>query len=322
MLTKRTYQILLLAILFTLNFISCSGKVQTGIKEKSNDSGNYFIIWAHSDIQPRNLKERIYYETAIDDINSNFSRIDMALVAGDIVHWEKSDDDYKWYMDTKKKTSIKYWYEIAGNHDHKNSINYMRYIQMPLHYSVFIGNMLIICLSDETSSPETNISDKAFNFWKELVINNQDKIIITMTHGYLKQSGLFGSTILPGRNIKNSERFSDVLKDYKVDLWICGHTHLSHSFNGSVNIVKNLNNTLFINVSAIRGSRFTSAESYILYFKKESDQLIAKSRDHEEKKFNMDDITIKLSHKFQWDNSPPVLHKMDHEIPVAIWRFK
>ncbi len=149
---------------------------------------------------------------------------------------------------------------------------------MPLHYSVIVGNMLIICLSDETSSPETNISDEAFNFWKELVINNQDKIIITMTHGYLKQSGLFGSSFLPSRNINNSERFSDVLKNYKVDIWICGHTHLSHSFNGSVKIADDLNNTLFINVSAIRGSRYTSAESYLFFFKKDSDEVIVKSR--------------------------------------------
>jgi predicted phosphodiesterase len=315
--TIKTRQIFFLTIILALNLISCSGKIQTGVKEKSYDTNEYFIIWAHSDIQPRDLKERIHYETAVDDLNNSFSKIDIALVAGDIVHWPESDDDYKWYLETKKKSSVKFWYEIAGNHDQKNEANYQHYIQLPLHYSVVIGNMLIICLSDETSSPETNISDEAFNFWKELVVKNQDKIIITMTHGYLKQSGLFGSSILPGRNINNSERFAEVLKQYKVDLWICGHTHLSHSFNNSVKIMEELNNICFINVSAIRGTRFTTIESYLLFFKKDSDELIAKSRDHEERKFNMEDIKLKLSHKFQWDNTPPVMHKMNNEKSVA-----
>jgi predicted phosphodiesterase len=183
---------------------------------------------------------------------------------------------------------------------------------MPLHYSVAIGNIIIIALSDETSSPETNISDDAFNFWKELVVNNQDKIIITMTHGYLKQSGLFASFI-DSRNIKDSERFSKVLQNYKVDLWICGHTHLPHSLTGSVKIADDLKGTLFVNVSAIRGSKFTSPESYLFFLKKDSDELIIKSRDHDQKKFNMDDIILKLSHRFRWDNSPPLMHKMEQE---------
>ncbi|MBN2402640.1 MAG: metallophosphoesterase [Spirochaetes bacterium] len=308
------FRISLLTLLLALNVISCSGRIKPEpAKEPLYKHDDYLIIWAHSDIQPRNEQERKYYETAIADINKNFSKVDIALVAGDIVHWSKSDKDFEWYLNTKKKTSIKHWFEIAGNHDHKNKNNYERYIQMPLHYSVAIGNIIIICLSDETRSAETNISDKAFNFWKDIVINNQDKIIITMTHGYLKQSGLFGSGIMPSRNIKNSERFADVLKKYKVDLWICGHTHLSHSFNGTVKKADDLNGTLFINVSAIRKSKLTTTESYLLFIKKDTDELIAKSRDHDNKKFNLDDIKLKLSSKFQWDNSPPVMRKMNNE---------
>ncbi|MFH0976691.1 MAG: metallophosphoesterase [Spirochaetota bacterium] len=300
-------------------FLSCTSKVKHElIKERSYSPDDYLIIWAHSDIQPRNIKERIYYESAIADINSNFSKVDIALVAGDIVHWSNSDDDYKWYLESKKKTSIKYWYEIAGNHDHKSKTNnYEKYIRMPLHYSVKIGNIIIICLSDETKSAETNISDDAFNFWKDIVINNQDKIIVTMTHGYLKQSGLFGSSI-SSRNIKDSERFSEILKKYKVDLWICGHAHLPHNFSDSVKIVDGLNGTLFINISSIRGGSMASAESYLLFIKKNTNELIAKSRDHNEKKFNMDDILYKLSHKFEWDNSPPIMKFMNNSKQLTI----
>jgi hypothetical protein len=138
-----------------------------------------------------------------------------------------------------------------------------------------------------------------------------------MTHGYIKESGLFGSGLMASRNIKDSGRFADVLKKYKVDLGLCGHTHLSHSFNNSVKFAEELNNRCFINVSAIRGSRFTTVESYLLYFKNNSDELIARSRDHEEKKFNMKDVNIKLSYKFRWDGSPPVIQKMDQDKSVA-----
>ncbi len=57
-------------------------------------------------------------------------------------------------------------------------------------------------------------------------------------------------------------------------------------------------------------------------FKKDSDELTARSRNHNENKFNMDDIKIKLSHKFKWDNSPPVMQKMDYDKNLAVWRSK
>lgn len=305
--------ILLTVLLFTI--ISCANKTTSGhIKEESYNPNEYLIIWAHSDIQPRDLSERKYYESAIADINNNFPKIDIALVAGDIVHYDKSTYDFEWYIEKKKNSIVKHWYEIAGNHDQKNYKNYKKYIQLPLHYSVRIGNILILCLSDEDRYPTTKISDEAFNWWKEMVVNNQDKIIITMTHGYVKQSNLFG-TVISSRNINNSDRFADVLKNYKVDIWLCGHTHLSHSINASVKTADKLNGTLFINVSAIRGRSFLNTESFLLYFKKDSNEAIIKSRNHTEQKFNMDSILHKLNRPFIWNGTSPIIQKMDYDIP-------
>ena len=68
--------ILLTVLLFS--FISCANKTTSGhIKEESYNPIEYLIIWAHSDIQPRDLSERKYYESAIADINNNFQKIDI-----------------------------------------------------------------------------------------------------------------------------------------------------------------------------------------------------------------------------------------------------
>jgi predicted phosphodiesterase len=302
---------LLLFILIPL--MSCTTNKEAHNKPYSS-SPDELIIWAHSDIQPRKKSERKYYEIAISDITTNFPNTSIALVAGDLIHWSKSEDVFIWYNSMKAKTLIKYWYEIAGNHDQKDYENYKKHIKMPLHYSVRIGNIIILCLSDENKKAETEISDQAFEWWKNMVIDNQDKIIITMSHGFVRKSWLFGA-IVPSRNIRDSGRFEEILKKYKVDIWISGHTHLSHSLKGSLRIANKLNNTVFINVSAIRGGRFMDVESFLLFFKQNSDTVIIRSRNHEQNKFqNYYKTNFNLSHKFQWDGSPPVIEEMKYQI--------
>ena len=142
---KLSVSALLIALVLT--FACSTGTKENILNKKINNHKDYFIIWAHSDIQPRNKSERSYYETAISDINENFSEVKIALVAGDIIHWSNSPKVFEWYNWMKKKTQIKYWYEIAGNHDQKDYKNYKKYINLPLHYSVQVGNLLILCLS-------------------------------------------------------------------------------------------------------------------------------------------------------------------------------
>lgn len=315
----KIYIKFLISVLFLSLFYNTactSGKNKSVVKDELlYNNTDYFVIWTHSDIQPRIKSERKYYKTAIDDINENFPFIKIALVAGDIIHWSKSPEVFEWYNSMKKKTSIKYWYEIAGNHDQKDFNNYKKYINKPLHYSVRTGNLLILCLSDENLKAETEISDKAFKWWKDMVIGNQDKIIITMTHGSLKQSWLMG-TIIPSRNIRNSERFANVLKKYKVDVWLCGHMHLAHSLKGSMRNAPDLNNTLFINISTIRGNSFKDPESFILFLKNDSDQLQIRSRNHSKREFyGYYSKSFTLSHKFKRDNDAPVMTAMN--IPAS-----
>ena len=303
-----------IALVFISLNILCAGiKKGDTLKEsvRNISADTYFTIWALSDIQPREKSEYSYFEKSIDDINRNITYVNIAIVGGDLIHWSGSPRVYERYVETRNKSYIKYWYEIAGNHDQKDYDNYKKYIDKPLFYSVSAGNILILLLSDVNKSAETEIPDRAFGWWRDKVIENQDRIIITVTHAYLAESGLFGA-VDPTRDIRNSDRFAGVLKKYRVDIWLCGHTHLPHWVYGRVKMKKSLGGTLFINVSAIRGNFFKNPESEILIFEKGSDRVLIRSRDHEDGEFDgWLDIHFKLSHNFAWDGSAPVMKAME-----------
>lgn len=304
----------LTALIFISLNICCMGNKKVDAPRDAGgnvSTDRYFTVWALSDIQPRKEIEYSYFEKAIDDINRNVPDVNIAIVGGDLIHWSRSPRVYDWYVKTRNKSYIKYWYEIAGNHDQKDYDNYQKYIDKDLFYSVTVGNIMIILLSDTNKAADTEIPDRAFSWWREKVIANQDRIIITVTHALLAQSGLFGS-IEPTRNIRNSARFADVLKKYRVDIWICGHAHTPHWIDTRVKVKDGLGGTLFINVAAIRGNFFKNPESDILLFKNGSDRVFIRSRDHEEEEF--DDwlgIDFKLSHNFGWDGSAPVMKAME-----------
>lgn len=260
--------------------LSCNGENRI-IDSGSRD--NYCIIWSHSDIQPRDFSDRESYETAVQDIIDNIPKPDIAIVAGDIVHQKDSAEDFKWFLKTRERAEIKEWYEITGNHDMKDYKNYMKYINKPPYYSVTRGNILMLFMSDENRHPPTFISDEAFRWWKKQVIENQDKIIITITHAYLKHSGLFLADKVESRTILDSERFEDVLRKYRVDLWLSGHTHIPSVFGFNETKIKEFNNTVFINISRIRRDMGFNPESRIIFLKKNSPVMLIKTRDHDEK---------------------------------------
>ena len=289
----------------TILYASCSYEKFTLRDDDVRD--DFFIIWSHSDIQPREFSDREAYETAVLDVKHNLPDPDMAIVAGDIVHSRiNSEEDFKWYLETKKLAGVDYWFEIAGNHDMKDYENYQKYIKKPLHYSVTAGNMLMLFMSDEDRFPPQYISDETFNWWKKQVIENQDKIIVTVTHAYLKHSGLFMAGTVESRTILNSERFEDVLKKYRVDLWLAAHTHIPSFFGFNENRVKEFNNTTFINISRIRRDFNFNPESRVIILKNNSPAMIIKTRDHDSEKYiKRREIIINLPINFIFNNKKP-----------------
>jgi predicted phosphohydrolase len=304
------YSIRIFSCAIILAFSSCA-TVPLPFAEKPSERGQTVVIWAHSDIQPRDAEEKTQYECAIDDVRRNIGYIDAAIVAGDIVQAASSGDadaDFAWFNRVRAAASVGRWYEISGNHDARMQPAYDRAIKKPLHYAEKMGNLLMIFMSDENGQTSgTEISDKAFNWWRDLVECNQDKIIMTVTHTNLDHAG-FRFALLPYRNIYGSKRFEDVLKKYRVDVWLSAHTHTPSKLNMNEVLPGTYgNNTLFLNVASIRRDFFFSnVESRMLLFTKGSPTLTVKTRYHDSETYiDMREFSIRLSHPFEWDGSEP-----------------
>lgn len=266
------------------------------------------VMWVHSDIQPHTPSQYWHYETAVKDMARHLTGVTMAIVAGDIVQFSKSPQDYEWFLKTREGARVPYWFEIAGNHDAKDFPTFQKYFTRPLHYAVTVGNILIVLMSDEQNSPDTDISPLTFEWWKNLVVNNQDRILITVTHAHLKESNLAASSIYT-MIIKDGERFAEVLKKYRVDVWISGHTHMPYYVPGRTNAVPELNGTLFMDVASIKKDFFLDTiDSRILIFERGSNVMKMRVRDHEKHQFVQGlDVNHPLGRAFDWDGSPPVV---------------
>ncbi|MCP4137682.1 MAG: hypothetical protein GY754_42335 [bacterium] len=303
---KRSKKIILvtLAILMT----GCAGSIRRWYFLKDADSSpeSYYTIWALSDIH-LDAKNTENFEQAVTDAEINIRHINMAIVAGDIVDYKRSGKHFQWYVNRKKKSSIPYWYEIAGNHDYYDYLNFKKYINVPLYYAVRKGNMLILFLSDENRKTAVHISDKTFQWWKKQVIANQNSIIITVTHGPLEESGLYHADYPV---IKDSNRFAKVLEKYSVDIWINGHIHMPHRYiNYRYNTVEKYNNTLFLNVASIVRNHSTDTNSCVLFFKKNSNTVLIRSGMHDDNSYlgSVDNFHT-VRYPFIWKKNKPSGH--------------
>src|SRR3972149_4458911 len=293
--------------LFFVLIIVCACYLDRSVNSKSDENAlnnpeGTLKIWLLSDIQPKNQGHKKQFQKAINDINKNVSDIDFAIVVGDIVQ-QANEEDFDWYLSTKPSSYIKEWYEIAGNHDVKwdNGVLYKKKINEKFNYSFVKGNIIFIFMSDELTSSETDISDETFNWWKDLVINNQDKIIVTVTHAPLEGSEIPFSSFRR-RQIKDSKRFTEVLEKYRVDIWLSGHVHVPQWFPYVVGREERYNGTMFINVAGIRPEALglKQSESRIMIFVCGSSKVLLKSRNHTEREFNKELETVfRLSRQYK-----------------------
>lgn len=292
-----------------LSFVLAGILIGCGAFSRGSNRGDghdvYLRIWAHSDIQPRSPEEKFHYEKAVADMAANVPGIHMAIVAGDLVHRRDGASEYHgWLADLRTGSGIPWWFEIAGNHDQNDIEAYQKYTGKPLHYAVAVGNMLIILMSDEIRSAVTDISDGAFQWWRDLVVGNQGRILVTVTHGALHGSGLPG-TINPTMRISGSSRFIEVLRTHPVDLWMSGHTHLPSFLKGKISRPAGIR-TLFVDVSSIHKSRFSPIESYVLTIRDGSDRMNIMLRDHQAGRFICSrSAAVKVRTRLEWDGADP-----------------
>ncbi len=282
-----------------------SGKELT--QENWFDSKNTLSVWALADIQPTNRGHKQAFEIAIADVNENIPDIDLAIVAGDIVH-QTDAETFDWYVQTRDSSYIREWYEIIGNHDLKTDMGelFREKLREEVNYSVLKGNVLFIFMSDSERGKATEISDEVFNWWKDLVVNNQDKIIVVTTHAPLEDSGIPFSSFRD-RQVIDSQRFTQVLEEYRVDLWLSGHLHLPHSMMNNIVEKDKFEGTIFVHISSIRPEfmGLKESESRVLIFACRSDKVLIRARNHKDKTFvpNQERV-FALSKKYECQNEP------------------
>lgn len=297
----------LLLVFFLLT--GCSG-LRTGESPESRPTlgqGRTFVIWMLSDIQPPTQADRRFFEQAIADVNAHVAQVDMGVIAGDLMKSHSQDEDFSWFLDTRNRSKVGHWYEIAGNHDVRSEPLFHRYFPRPSYYGVDFGNILLLLLSDELPSSKTEISEEAFAWWRDMVRRNQDRIIITVSHGQLKNSGLLGSSFA-SRRIEGSKRFEKVLQEARVAVWASGHTHLPQGLPGTVTIQEDLGGTCFVNVSAIDTGPVMSSQSRFFFFQEGSDKLLIRSRNHSLGQFDAGlDIFLTLDKPFVFSGQEPSL---------------
>lgn len=264
-----------------------------------------YVLWLLSDIQPPSKAERVRFERTIADVAQAGVHIDMAVIAGDLLKSRSRDEAFAWFLATRAGAPVDHWFEIAGNHDIRSSPHFEQHFPRPPAYGVAFGNVLMLLLSDSQPSSETEISELSFRWWREMVRTNQDRLLLTVSHGQLKGSGLLGS-IFPSRVIVDSERFETVLRRFPVSLWASGHSHLPHRLPGTFSCREELGGSCFVNVSAIDAGPLGASESRFLVFSEGSDRLLIRSRDHDRGRFNDDlELVVNLPRPFVYPEEGP-----------------
>ncbi len=277
------------------------------VQENWFNASDTLKIWALADMQPTNRAHEEAFEVAITDINENVPNIDLAIVAGDIVNIA-TEESFDWYVKTRDNSYIEDWYEIIGNHDLISDRGklFREKLREEVDYSVVKDNILFIFMSDAERGKATEISDETFEWWKGLVVNNQDKIIVVTTHAPLEGSGIPFSSFTD-RQIIDSERFTHVLKDYDVDIWLSGHLHLSHGIMNNIVEKDKYNGTIFVHISSIRPEimGIKESESRVITFACGSDKVLIQSRNHEDGIFSAGhDRVFQLSKKYDCTAEP------------------
>ena len=99
---------------------------------------------------------------------------------------------------------------------------------------------------------------------------------------------------------------ADLLKEVRVDLWLCGHVH---GGKRKPTYVKRRGPTTFINVSALGRMYGTGAcTSYVLEMQAGQKEMLARCRNHETGKYLDDqEVRIEFPHPWRFAGKPTIV---------------
>jgi 3',5'-cyclic AMP phosphodiesterase CpdA len=266
-----------------------------------------------------------WLDHAVTDMQKTKLPISFVLTLGDLTHASQAEQ-FEQYLGLKKKAGYAPWWEIAGNHDHASIKEELweRYIKLPTRFTLADGNGIWICFSVERSGAGGKISQETLAWLRQTIQANSNKNVIVCSHqpvGHTvarstkdhrllycpapgdPEPGLYPGVEPTDPDAKREatdeaiQRVEQLVKDVRVDLWLCGHIH-SSSRNKDWIVKKG--NTTYINVASVNPSYGNSnGGSFVLEFQPGSKTVAARYRNHESGIF-MEKNSTTVEFPFPW----------------------
>ncbi len=260
-------------------------------------------VWVLSDLHSGRVeggKDGVeWFAEACDDMKQDHADIAYAMTLGDITQGA-NEKQLKNYIATRKKSGIKTWYEIAGNHEyHQGKADlYTKYIRSTDPYAVVDGNLVWIFLSDEKAGVPGELTPKSCDWLESELENHNDRYIIVCSHQGVKSTTT--RTHVADRHIHPADRIAGIIEKSDIALWMSGHEH--HTPYTPKHIAR-VDKTTYINVASMSHAYHTgSSESFLLEFEPGAKKIVARRRKHDTRQFIPEyEVTIPLKHRIELD---------------------
>lgn len=272
-------------------------------------------VWAWSDSHIGRLADGkdggAWMELAIQDLLKNIPKPDYALVLGDITHHAKPES-FKTYARLRRTAGITRWYELAGNHDYKGveSGDFGKIVQKEEQFVLLDGNLAWIFIPAERGRSAGMLHEPTRKWLPKQLAKHQDKNVIVCSHQ------LVAHTLRDSDPAHNTETVlnpmdwvAQLLKDYRVDVWFCGHEHGPKRDKGQI---RRIGRTTFINVASLSHLYGTQASnSFVLEMTAGKKEIIARLRHHDREQFvERLSETLPLPLPMQFDSRPKIVSVM------------
>jgi len=243
-------------------------------------------VWAWADthigMQKDGKDGAEWGELSIREMQKNLAPPDYTLVLGDITHWYKREQ-FREYARLRELSRWPRWYELVGNHDFNGTTSgdYWRHVRREERYVLLDGNLAWIMVSSERGKSDGIVRPPTRAWLPKVLAKYQDRNVIVCTHQLVENT--LRHTDHDGAVIHPQEWIRQLLKDYRIDLWLCAHEHGPKRDHRQI---KKIGRTMFINVASLSHAYGTQAcNSFMLEMTAGKKTVEARCRHHDIEKY-------------------------------------
>lgn len=268
-----------------------------------------------------------WMQLCMKDLKDKLSPVDYALPLGDITD-DGTEEQVQQYVELRRAAGVGTWYDLAGNHDYAAVADgcWAKLVDRPIRYIVLDGNCAWFIIG-ANQGRDVGWQPKPVLAWlRRVLAEHQDKNVIVCTHqpvcGTVASStgeGAYLSLAGPAKESfpNNAKPFDDLLKEVRVDLWLCGHVH---GGKRSPRHIARRGATTFINVSAMGRMYNTGAcTSCLLEMRAGQKEMLARCRNHESGAFVEDQqVRVEFPNPWRFAAKPELIPASSGLTPAAV----